>query len=229
MNLFIPELLDLKQTEHAPLFFDFKYPWEVLPEIGKYLEKHLKPRILGKVSPHAVIEGAVFIDEETVVAPHVYIKGPVWIGKNCEIRPGAFIRGNVIVGDRCVMGNSCEFKNAVLFNEVQVPHFAYVGDSILGYRAHLASGVTLSNLKVTKGSIVLNDEGKRLDTKLRKFGAILGDYAEVGCHAVLNPGSIIGRHSTLYAGVSWRGICPPNKLVKLKQELVMVEKKEEEK
>jgi UDP-N-acetylglucosamine diphosphorylase / glucose-1-phosphate thymidylyltransferase / UDP-N-acetylgalactosamine diphosphorylase / glucosamine-1-phosphate N-acetyltransferase / galactosamine-1-phosphate N-acetyltransferase len=224
MNLLIPDLLDLKQTEHALLFRDCKYPWEVLPKIGKYLEKHLKHRTFGTISPSAVIEGPVFIGGGAIIGPNVYIKGPAWIGKDCEVRQGAFLRGNVIIGDRCIVGNSCEFKNAVLFNEVQVPHFAYVGDSILGFRSHLASGVTLSNLKVTKGNIVLLHEGKKIDTKLRKFGAIIGDYAEAGCHSVLNPGSIIGRNSTLYAGVSWRGICPPNKIVKLKQDLSVVDK-----
>jgi NDP-sugar pyrophosphorylase family protein len=218
MSLEIKDLLDLGQTSHSKLFQNHQYPWEVLSEIGKYLKEVVKPQILGSVSPQAVIEGDVFIDKGTIVEPFAYIKGPAWIGKNCQIRKGAYIRGNVISGDDCVLGNSCEFKNCVIFNNVQVPHFSYVGDSILGYKSHLASGVTLSNLKVTSGNIQLVLATQKIDTGLRKFGAIIGDFAEVGCHCVLNPGSIIGRHCILYPGVTWRGICPEETMVKLRQE-----------
>lgn len=222
MSLLIAELLDLKQTEHALLFEGCKYPWEVLPKIAPYLEQRLKPKLPGRISPHAVIEGAVFIDEGTVVEPHAYIQGPVWIGRNCLVRQGAYVRGNVIAGDRCVLGNSCEFKNCLLFNEVQAPHFAYVGDSILGHRAHLGSGVTLSNLKITPGNVMVNRGGEKIDTGLRKFGAVLGDHAEAGCHCVLNPGSVLGRRAMLYAGISWRGVCPPETIVKLRQQHEMI-------
>jgi UDP-N-acetylglucosamine diphosphorylase / glucose-1-phosphate thymidylyltransferase / UDP-N-acetylgalactosamine diphosphorylase / glucosamine-1-phosphate N-acetyltransferase / galactosamine-1-phosphate N-acetyltransferase len=218
MSLLISDLLDLSQTDHSRIFNELQYCWEVLPHISGYLQKNLKPKILGKVSPHAVIEGDVFIDEGTVVEPHAYIKGPAWIGKNCEVRQSAYIRGNVIAGDHCVLGNSCEFKNCFLFNHVQVPHFSYVGDSVLGYRSHLGSGVTLSNLKLTPGHVSVLFGGKRIDTGLRKFGAVIGDYAEAGCHSMLNPGSIIGRHSLLYPGTIWRGVSPPDSLVKFKHE-----------
>lgn len=173
-----------------------------------------------------MIEGRVFIDEGSVIEPHVYIKGPTWIGKNCQVRHGTYVRGDVIVGDHCVLGNSCEFKSSVLFNDARVPHFAYIGDSILGYHTHVASGVTLSNLKMTKGNVELMVDGNKIDTGLRKFGAVLGDYAEVGCHCILNPGSVIGRHAVLYPGVSWRGICPPHTIVKLQQQQNLVARME---
>lgn len=225
MSLFIHDLLDLNQTEHAALLANCKYPWEVVPKIGDYLKKNLRPGNLGRVSAGAVIEGDVFIGEGSVIEPHVYLKGPAWIGKNCQIRHGAYLRGNVIVGDHCVLGNSCEFKNSLLLNEVQVPHFAYVGDSILGYRVHLGSGVTLSNLKMTQGNVELITDRNKIDTGLRKFGAVLGDYAEVGCHSVLNPGSVIGRHTIIYSSVSWRGVCPPNTVVKLRQQQELIARK----
>ena len=218
MSLLTSDLLDLNQTEHGLLFRDCKYPWEALMHIDRYLEHHLKPEIRGLVAPGAVIEGSVFIGEGTVVEPHAYIKGPAWIGQGCQVRHGAYLRGNVIAGNNCVLGNSCEFKNSVLFNEVQVPHFDYVGDSILGHHAHHASGVTLSNLKITKGNVEMMVDGSKVDTGLRKFGAIVGDHVDVGCHCVLNPGSILGRHSMLYPNISWRGICPPNTIVKLDQQ-----------
>jgi len=222
MSLLVSDLLDLSQTDHPSIFKGCKHPWEALPGIGGYLQKHLKPNILGKVSPHTVVEGAVFIDEGTVVEPHVYIQGPAWIGKDCQVRHGAYLRGNVIAGNRCVLGNSCEFKNCILFNEARAPHFAYVGDSILGYQSHLGAGVTLSNLKVTEGNVEIVMDGKKMDTGLQKFGAVLGDHAEAGCHCVLNPGSILGRHAILYPGVSWRGFCPADTMVKLNQERTQV-------
>lgn len=222
MSLLVEDLLDLKQTDHALLFQNCKYPWEALSKIGPYLAEHLRPGHFGKIHPSAVLEGIVFIGEGTVIEPNVYIKGPVWIGKNCQLRQGAYLRGNVITGDGCVLGNSCEFKNSILFHEAQVPHFAYVGDSILGHHAHLGSGVTLSNLKITPGNVEVVVQGDRLDSGLRKFGAILGDHSEAGCHCVLNPGSVLGRGSRLYPGVSWRGVCAPNMMVKLKQEHLLV-------
>jgi NDP-sugar pyrophosphorylase family protein len=148
----------------------------------------------------------------------VVIKGPVWIGRDCEVRQGAYLRGGVIAGDGCVLGNSCEFKNCLLFNEAKIPHFAYVGDSILGYHAHLGAGVVLSNLKITEGNVELMISGNRIDTGLRKFGAIFGDYAEAGSNCVLNPGSVLGRRAQLYPGVSWRGVCASNTIVKLQQQ-----------
>lgn len=222
MSLAIPDLLDLAQTPHSALFDGCRWPWEALPRIGAFSARYGQPVLRGHIAPTAVIEGEVWIGEGTVVEPHAFIRGPAWIGKNCTIRKGAYVRGNVLVGDGCILGNSCEFKNCILFNEAVVPHFAYVGDSILGHKAHLASGVTLSNVKVTPGNILVPVGGEKVDTGLRKFGAVVGDHAEVGCHCVLNPGSVIGRGSVLYPGLSWRGVCPPRTLVKLLQQHTQV-------
>jgi NDP-sugar pyrophosphorylase family protein len=151
------------------------------------------------------------------------IKGPAIIGRNCQIRHNAYLREDVIVGDTSVVGNSCELKNVILFNNCQVPHFNYVGDSILGYRSHLGAGAILSNVKVVKGNVTVDVNGLPFDTGLRKFGALLGDHTDIGCNAVLNPGSIIGRGSILYPGVNWRGVLAPHMIVKNKaaQELVV--------
>jgi NDP-sugar pyrophosphorylase family protein len=161
-----------------------------------------------------VIGEQVFIGRDTVVEPGACIKGPAWIGPNCHIRHGAYIRENVIIGAGTVIGNSSEVKNSILFNNCQVPHFNYVGDSILGAKVHLAAGVIVSNLKLTGDLITLRVDGEVVATGLRKFGALIGDGAEVGCHVVINPGSILGRHSLIYPGVSWRGILPANSIAK---------------
>jgi NDP-sugar pyrophosphorylase family protein len=153
------------------------------------------------------------------------IKGPAIIGRNCEIRHNAYIRENVIIGDNCVVGNSCELKNALLFNHAAVPHFNYVGDSILGFKAHLGAGVKISNVKLIPGNITVEIDGRPFDTSLRKFGALIGDRAEVGCNAVLNPGSIIGRDSIIYSNTNWRGVLPPNMLVKNKAAVDVVERR----
>ena len=164
----------------------------------------------------------MFIGEGTVVEDGVMIKGPAIIGRNCQIRHNAYIREHVIVGDNCVVGNSCELKNALLFNNCQVPHFNYVGDSILGYKAHLGAGVILSNVKSFSGNVTVEMNGQPFDTGLRKFGALLGDGAEIGCNAVLNPGSIIGRGAIVYPGVNWRGILPANMIAKNKAAVEVV-------
>jgi NDP-sugar pyrophosphorylase family protein len=144
------------------------------------------------------------------------IKGPAIIGRNCEIRHNAYLRENVIVGDHCVVGNSCEVKNSLLFNRAVAPHFNYIGDSILGCKAHLGAGVKVSNVKLVPGNITVEIEGRLFDTGLRKFGVLLGDSTDIGCNAVLNPGSIIGRGSVIYPNTNWRGILPANMIVKNK-------------
>jgi NDP-sugar pyrophosphorylase family protein len=142
------------------------------------------------------------------------IKGPAIIGRDCEIRHGAYLRENVIVGDGCVVGNACELKNSILFNEADVPHFNYVGDSILGHAAHLGAGVKISNLKITPGNVTVDRDGQPLDTGLRKLGALIGDHANVGCNAVLNPGAILGRNAVIYPNVNWRGFLPAHMIAK---------------
>jgi NDP-sugar pyrophosphorylase family protein len=142
------------------------------------------------------------------------IKGPALIGRNCHLRHNAYLRENVMLGDNCVIGNSCEVKNSLLFNHAGAPHFNYIGDSILGYYAHLGAGVKISNVKLVPGNIMVEIDGQPFDTGLRKFGALLGDHSEIGCNAVLNPGSIIGRGSVVYPNTNWRGILPANMIVK---------------
>src|SRR5262249_49237667 len=190
------------------------YAWEALKKIKEYIQAHLRAELRNKCLGSAWIGTEVFIGEGTVVEDGAMIKGPALIGRNCQIRHNAYIRDDVIVGDNCVIGNSCELKNALVFNDCQVPHFNYVGDSILGHKAHLGAGVVLSNVKAFKGNITVEIDGKPFDTGLRKFGALLGDGADIGCNAVVNPGSIIGRGSIIYPCTNWRGILPANMIVK---------------
>jgi len=208
------DLLDLTQFAFPEIFDADANVWEALRKLPEFVKCHLRPGNLGTVTGTAFIGEAVFIGKGTEIEPGAIIKGPAIIGANCQIRSNAYIRENVIVGDGCVLGNACEFKNSVLFNGCQVPHFSYVGDSILGYKAHLGAGVILSNVK----SVVGNVKVGQLDTGLRKFSAILGDGADIGCNCVLSPGTIIGRNSILYPNILWRGICPLDSIVKLRQQ-----------
>jgi len=216
------ELFDLTQTEHAALFEGVEFAWEALKKIKSYLEANLKPELRNTCEGAAFIGNQVFIGEGTVVEDGVMIKGPAIIGKNCQVRHNAYIREHVIVGDGCVVGNSCELKNALLFNQCQVPHFNYLGDSIVGHKAHVGAGVIASNLKSLSGNVMVEMDGKPFDTGLRKFGALIGDGAEVGCNTVLNPGSIIGRSAVIYPGVNWRGVLPANMIAKNKAEIEVV-------
>jgi NDP-sugar pyrophosphorylase family protein len=208
------DLFDLSQTEHAGVFDGCAFAWDALKRIKDYLAAHLKPGLRNRCEGEAFIGKDVFIGEGTVVEDGAMIKGPAIIGRNCEIRHNAYIRGQVIVGDGCVIGNASELKNALLFNGCQVPHFNYVGDSILGHHAHLGAGAVLSNFKSLAGPVMVEIEGKPFDTGLRKFGALVGDHAEIGCNAVLNPGSIIGRNAVIYPATNWRGILPANMIAK---------------
>ncbi len=217
------DLFDLNRTEHAAIFDGCEFAWEALKKMAGYIAANLRPGLHNPCGGAAFVGEKVFIGEGTVVEHGVMIKGPAIIGKNCQIRHNAYIRENVIIGDGCVVGNSTEIKNSLLFNEAVAPHFNYIGDSILGHHAHLGAGVILSNFKSLPGNITVDRDGKPFDTGLRKFGALLGDGAEVGCNAVLNPGSIIGRGAVIYPGVNWRGILPANRIVKnqAKQEVVV--------
>jgi UDP-N-acetylglucosamine diphosphorylase / glucose-1-phosphate thymidylyltransferase / UDP-N-acetylgalactosamine diphosphorylase / glucosamine-1-phosphate N-acetyltransferase / galactosamine-1-phosphate N-acetyltransferase len=208
------DLFDLSKTEHSRLFHGCEYAWEALGKIGSYVQAHARPELRNRCLGAAYIGEQVVVGEGTVVEDGVMIKGPAIIGRNCQIRHNAYIREAVLVGDNCVVGNASELKNCLLFNEVQVPHFNYVGDSILGHKVHLGAGVILSNYRIVPGNVAVEVEGQRLDTGLRKFGALLGDGTELGCNVVLNPGSILGRNSVVYPSVSWRGVLPPNMIVK---------------
>jgi NDP-sugar pyrophosphorylase family protein len=216
------DLFDLSQTEHATIFGGGIYAWDALKRIKDYIQGHLKPELKNRCDGTAYIGEQVYIGEGTVVEDGVMIKGPAIIGRNCQIRHGAYLREDVIVGDGCVVGNSCELKNVLLFNNCQVPHFNYIGDSILGHKAHLGAGVILSNVKVVKGNVAVERAGERIDTGLRKFGALLGDYTDIGCNAVLNPGSIIGRGSLIYPCTNWRGVLPPGSIAKNRAALEVV-------
>jgi NDP-sugar pyrophosphorylase family protein len=216
------DLFDLGQTEHAAIFDGCEFAWDALKKIKAYVEANAKPSLKNKCEGVAFIGENVFIGEGTVVEDGAMIKGPAIIGRNCQIRHNAYLREHVIIGDNCVVGNSTELKNALLFNNAVAPHFNYIGDSILGHKAHLGAGVVLSNFKSLPGNITLLLEGKQFDTGLRKFGALIGDGSEVGCNAVLNPGSIIGRGSVIYPGVNWRGILPANMIAKNKSAVEVV-------
>ncbi len=199
------------------LFENAANAWDALKQLSSYLQFRLKPGIHGRLIGRPYISGAVFIGRGTVIENGAMIKGPAWIGEGCEIRNGCYIRENVIVGNGAVLGNSCEFKNSIIFDEAQVPHFNYVGDSIIGYKGHLGAGVILSNVKLDHSEITVTTENGLIPTGLRKFGAIVGDRAEIGCNSVLSPGSIIGRNTVLYPGSQWRGVAPENSIVKFRQ------------
>jgi NDP-sugar pyrophosphorylase family protein len=224
--MFAPaDLFDLSQTEHAALFDGCGHAWEAIARLGAYVLASVRPVLRNRCDGVAYVGDKVFIGEGTIVEDGAMILGPAIIGRNCRIRHNAYLRENVIVGDDCVVGNACELKNAMLFNGCQVPHFNYVGDSILGFKAHLGAGVILSNVKILEGNVTVEVDGIRKDTGLRKFGALIGDKAEIGCNSVLNPGSIIGRGSILYPCTVWRGVLPPNSIVKNKQTHEIVERK----
>ncbi len=220
------DLFDLAQTEHAALFAGVEHAWEALRGLKDYVEAQVKPELRNRCDGRAYIGDRVFIGEGTVVEDGAMIKGPAIIGRNCQIRHNAYIREHVLIGDNCVVGNSCELKHSLLFNHCAVPHFNYVGDSILGHKAHLGAGVKISNVKLVPGNVLVEFEGKHLDSGLRKFGALLGDHAEVGCNTVLNPGSILGRNSLVYPNVNWRGVLPARNIAKNRAVIEVVERSE---
>jgi UDP-N-acetylglucosamine diphosphorylase / glucose-1-phosphate thymidylyltransferase / UDP-N-acetylgalactosamine diphosphorylase / glucosamine-1-phosphate N-acetyltransferase / galactosamine-1-phosphate N-acetyltransferase len=183
-------------------------PWEWLKQIGAALGQVQDPPAAPASMPGVYMEGTIWIHPTVKLPPFATIIGPVWIGANTEIRPGAFIRGNVIAGENCVLGNACEFKNSLLMDGVAASHFNYVGDSILGNGAHLGAGVICSNLRLDQEPIVVRTADAVFETGLRKFGAILGDHAEVGCNAVLNPGTVIGPRALVSPAIAVSGFVP---------------------
>ena len=217
-------LFDLTQTEHARLFEGCEFAWDALKRLKDYVEVTVKPSLHNRCDGVAYIGERVFIGEGTVVEDGAMIKGPAIIGRNCEIRHNAYIREFVLIGDNCTVGNACEIRHSLLFNNAIAPHLNYVGDSILGYKAHLGAGTKLSNYKLIPDNISVEVDGKRLDTGLRKFGALVGDAAEIGCNAVLNPGSIIGRNAMVYANVNWRGVLAADRIAKNGAEVTVVER-----
>ncbi len=215
---------DLSKSQHREIFKDVEFVWDALKRIPEYVNAHLKPSINGTISPLAYLDENVYIGAGTVVEPGAVIKGPTMIGANCEVRAGAYIRGNVLVGDRVVVGHTTELKNCLLFDDAEIPHFSYVGDSICGWKAHLGAGVKISNLKVTRTRVVVKVNGQHYETGLRKFGAILGDEVEIGCNSVLNPGTLVGKRTLAYANLSLAGYYPPNSIIKLHQDYEIVER-----
>ena len=204
------ELLDPKYSMAGSYLMEFNCPWEALDKIADFI------RSLGRTLDKSYEELApeVWVHKTAKVAPSAYVGAPCIIGPGTEVRHCAFIRGSALIGENCVVGNSTEIKNAILFDHVEVPHFNYVGDSILGYHAHLGAGAVTSNVKSDRSDIVVQIGDVRIDTKRHKLGAILGDYAEVGCNSVLNPGTIVGRSTSIYPTCCVRGIVPSGSIYK---------------
>ncbi len=216
-NIRIENLLDLSQTIAADLFDGCTYPWEVLPKIADFIRR------LGPTLPADEYEQRgpeIWVAKSATVAPTASLSGPLIIGRQAEIRHCAFIRGSAIVGENAVVGNSTELKNVVLFNKVQVPHYNYVGDSVLGYKAHMGAGSITSNVKSDKTKVTIRISGEVIETGLKKFGAILGDHVEVGCNSVLNPGSIVGRETNIYPLSMVRGFVSERCIYKSRDEIV---------
>ena len=213
----IKNLYNLEETMAKELLEKYEYPWEVLPEINDFiieLGNKLDENKYNKVGED------IWIAKNAKVAPTAYIHGPAIIGENAEIRHCAFIRGKAIVGEGAVVGNSTELKNVILFNKVQVPHYNYVGDSILGYKSHMGAGSITSNVKSDKKLVVIKNKEEQIETGLKKFGAMLGDEVEVGCGSVLNPGTVIGKNTNIYPLSSVRGVVPEKSIYKNQNEIV---------
>ncbi|MDD7547885.1 MAG: UDP-N-acetylglucosamine pyrophosphorylase [Lachnospiraceae bacterium] len=207
----IEDLYDLNETIAVDIFEGLKFPWEVLPKIKDFIIK------LGETLPEDRYERKgenIWIAKSAKVFPSAYIAGPCIIDEDAEVRHCAFIRGSAIVGKGCVVGNSTELKNVILFNKVQVPHYNYVGDSILGFKAHMGAGSITSNVKSDKTLVVVKSDGENIETGLKKFGAMLGDNVEVGCNSVLNPGTVVGRSTNIYPTSCVRGYIPANSIYK---------------
>lgn len=211
MDVTVSGLLDLSKTIAAELFSGVEYPWQALDLISDFIKK------LGPTLPkdeYDEISPEVWVAKDAVIFPSAYIKGPCIIDHGTEVRQCAFIRGSALVGKNCVVGNSTELKNVVLFDNVQVPHYNYVGDSILGYKAHMGAGSITSNVKSDKTLVVVKNGNDHIETGRKKFGAILGDNVEVGCNSVLNPGSVIGRGASIYPLSCVRGVVLPGHIYK---------------
>lgn len=210
-NVKISELYDLTHTLAADYLKGFTYPWEALKGISDLiisLGKELDPNEYDNPSEN------VWVHKTAKVFPSAYLGAPCIIGANTEVRHCAFIRGSALVGENCVVGNSVELKNVILFDNVQTPHYNYVGDSILGYKSHMGAGSITSNVKSDKTNVVVKSKDERIETGIKKIGAMLGDCVEVGCNSVLNPGTIVGRNSNIYPTSCVRGVIPANSIYK---------------
>lgn len=220
--LTVKENYSLDQTIAKDIFNGVTYPWEVLPKISSFILE------LGATLSEDEYEKRgenVWVAKSAKVAPTAFINGPAIIGKDAEVRHCAFIRGNAIVGEGAVVGNSTELKNVIFFNKVQVPHYNYVGDSVLGYKSHMGAGSITSNVKSDKKLVVVKAGDEKIETGMKKFGAMLGDEVEVGCGSVLNPGTVVGNHSNIYPLSSVRGFVPANSIYKKQGEVVTKEER----
>lgn len=212
----IDELFDLTHTRAAEYLSGYTYPWEALKGIATMIEA------LGLTLPNEdflQVQDRVWVHRTAKIAPTAYLGAPCIIGANTEVRHGAFVRGAALVGDNCVVGNSVELKNVILFDGVQVPHYNYVGDSILGYKAHMGAGSVTSNVKSDKTLVTIHTQPP-IPTGIKKVGAMVGDYVEVGCNCVLNPGTVVGRNTSIYPTSSVRGVLPANSIYKCKDDIV---------
>jgi UDP-N-acetylglucosamine diphosphorylase / glucose-1-phosphate thymidylyltransferase / UDP-N-acetylgalactosamine diphosphorylase / glucosamine-1-phosphate N-acetyltransferase / galactosamine-1-phosphate N-acetyltransferase len=219
------DFFDLSKSQHKDLFEGIELVWDVLKRLPSYVDAQLQPGIQGRVHSMAYVEENVYIGPGTVVEAGAVIKGPTIIGANCEVRAGAYIRGSVLAGDGVVIGHATELKTCFLSDGVEVPHLAYVGDSMLGWRAHLGAGVKLSNFKINHMPVTVTIEGKQYNTGLLKFGAVLGDEVEIGCNSVINPGGLIGKRTLAYSNLSLHGYYPPDSVIKLHQSIEIIARK----
>ena len=206
----ITDLFDLEHTEAKAYLLQFEYPWQAL----KGIRELILELGAGLGEEYTQISPQVWVHNTATVAPTAFLGAPCIIGAHTEVRHCAFIRGSALIGENCVVGNSVELKNVILFDRVQVPHFNYVGDSILGYRAHMGAGSVTSNVKSDKTLVVVKNGDEQTETGLKKFGAMLGDFAEIGCNSVLNPGTVVGRNSNIYPTACVRGVVPENSIWK---------------
>ena len=214
-DFYFDKLLDINKTISEPLFLKHKTAYKVLPYISDFFKE-----VLFDLKDYEEIKKCVFASKYAKISSTAEIQAPCIIGHYTEIRHGAYIRGNAIIGNECVVGNSTEIKNSILFDNVQVPHYNYVGDSCLGYKSHMGAGSITSNVKSDKSLVTIKYNGKIIETGLKKFGAIIGDNVEIGCSAVLNPGSIIFKNSNIYPLTSVRGVVPENSIYKNKDEII---------
>lgn len=218
MSIFVKDMYDLEETIAKELFKDVNYAWEVLPKIKDFIIA------LGKNLPKDIYEERsenIWVAKSAKIAPTACLNGPLIVDEDAEVRHCAFVRGSAIIGKGAVVGNSTELKNVVLFNKVQVPHYNYVGDSVLGYKAHMGAGSITSNVKSDKTLVVIKGQDIHMETGLKKVGAMLGDRVEVGCNSVLNPGTVIGRDSNVYPTSCVRGVIPANSIYKAQDNVIL--------
>ena len=223
-------LFDLEHFPAPELFEGVVRGWEVLARLVPWLEQHAPEggatRSGVTVMPGAYVGPRVVLGEGTVVEPGAVLLGPAWIGRGCLLRAGCYVRENVIVGDKAILGNSSEFKNCILFDACEVPHFNYVGDAVLGHHAHLGAGAILSNFRLDHAPIrIRQTDGSLLDTGLEKFSALVGDFCEIGSNSVISPGSVLGRRTMLYPGTHWQGVLEADRIVKVRQSQMVVERR----